>query len=120
MDRENLVHILVAVVAIYGLVLVIAALGGGIQLSLGSPWHTFPIILPKETLYVFLVASVGVTILDSELVDKWVNAIINFAAAVVSLAIIQGTPGMVVGGLLLILAIWNLVRAVRATLKSRE
>ena len=120
MEREDLVHILVAIVFIYGLVLVIAALGGGIQLSLGTPLYTSPIILPKESLYVFLVAFAGVSLLESELVDKWVNAAIGFLIAAVGLYVIQGTPGAVVAVLGFILAFWNLVRAVYLTLKRRQ
>jgi len=110
MEREDIVHIVALIFLIYSIVLDLAILGGGIALSLSSsPLYAFPVMLPKESFYIFMFFSIGITVLISERVDRLMAAIGSFAGAAVALYYSQAMPVILGSLIIIVFGIYNLL-----------
>lgn len=110
MDKSTAIGIFNWFGILYGLILLIALLGGGIELALVPPLFKSPFFLPKEALYGFPVIFIAFSFLISKRKDDWFLILIAVAVAILEAARSQDIIGYAVSFLLIVIVVHDVLR----------
>lgn len=104
MDRDQIVDFFAIVTGVYGLIILVAMLGGGIELSLTSPLYVSPIVLPRAALYGFTVLFFGIILTREQKAILWFPIVIGTVISILTLLDAQDPYQVAIGALEVVLA----------------